>query len=1049
MDEKNIRFKQLGSYLGLEILGNWLSMYLRSNFHCASFALPSKISSIMHLTGFSAQNHHCALLGLFPISTGASLPNESLSQELLEFKSSLADIARLSIAKIGLQSLSSENMPKQNTFTANLIPQFNQNYTVEPIDTIKLNARKICIDTMLKDIGWQEGSNWISGYIVDSVNQKSEKMLVDYVLFGDNGLPLAIIEITYTTIGIEKGRQRSILYANFFENKYRQRPIIFMTNGYRIYIWDDKHYPERTVSSIYSKRDLEKEFNKMKERTALESVRVNDKISNRYYQKEAIQSVCDAFDKYNRRKALLVMATGSGKTRTVISLVEVLNRHGWVKNILFLADRNALVTQAKRTFHGLMPNLSICNLVEGKTEISARAIFSTYQTMMKCINDDMKNKGEQLFTNGHFDLIIIDEAHRSIYNKYKDIFNYFDALIIGLTATPKDEIDKNTYKIFGLESGVPTYGYELLQAVQDGYLVDFKSIETELKFMTKGISYEELSLEEQERYENTFADEDGNIPETIDSRVLNKWIFNQDTIKKVLNLLMKYGQRIEFGEKIGKSIIFAKNHNHAMEILEVWKQEFSNYPAHYVQVIDNYADGVQNIIDDFSNRYKLPQIAISVDMFDSGIDVPEVLNLVFFKKVMSRSKFRQMIGRGTRTCKKLIDGRDKEQFYVFDMCNNFEFFRIYSKTHEAKIVNTLREQLFIAKVKIVHKLQQPEFQIEGLKSYRKELVQDLVQQINELSHKNFAVKQHMDTIYRYQTEKDFCKLAYEDISQIIKHIAPLILPRNNGNSVSMRFDMLIYQIELAILSGKSYNRAKNDVIHKVSELSKYEIVTATTEQMELVNHIIYDDCLESADIFECENIRKSLRDLINFIAEHERVHYNTNFIDDILSIKWNESRVLNDSLNEYKNKVNYYILKNQSNDAIAKLKRNELLTLDDMNSLENILWNELGTKDQYVMQYGELLLGELVRSIVGLDRKAADEAFSQFLNKADLDSKQRYFVSLTIDYIVKNGMMRDLTVLLESPFADIGSLSEIFYDDIVFGGLLEVIENINCNALEV
>ncbi|HBR01254.1 MAG TPA: restriction endonuclease subunit R, partial [Ruminiclostridium sp.] len=298
----------------------------------------------------------------------------------------------------------------------------------------------------------------------------------------------------------------------------------------------------------------------------------------------------------------------------------------------------------------------------------------------------------RLFTPGHFDLIVVDEAHRSIYNKYKDIFTYFDALLVGLTATPKDEIDKNTYDIFDLESGVPTYGYELSQAVQDEYLVDFVSIETELKFMTKGITYAELSPEEQEEYENTFSDENGNLPESIDSSALNEWIFNEDTIKKALHVLMQYGQRMEYGEKIGKTIVFAKNHNHAEKILEVWNKEFPDYPNHYARVIDNYTNYAQSLIDDFSDKNKLPQIAISVDMLDTGIDVPEILNLVFFKKVLSRAKFWQMIGRGTRTCEGLIDGEDKQQFFIFDLCRNFEFFRVHAKGRETGTVTTLQER---------------------------------------------------------------------------------------------------------------------------------------------------------------------------------------------------------------------------------------------------------------------------------------------------------------------------------------------------------------------
>lgn len=956
-----------------------------------------------------------------------------------------AAVAPPVVEEVPFQTLLDENFPKREKLTAKRVAQLKQGYTVKPMDMTEAQTRGAYIDVMLQDAGWQRGPNWVDEYPIDEMPNKSGKGFADYVLLGDNGLPLAVIEAKRTSVNVEKGRQQAVLYANFLEKKLGQRPVIFLTNGYETRIWNDKYYPERPVSGIYSKRDLEKEFNKMQGRKPLQAVRVSDAISNRYYQKEAIQSICDAFDARNRRKALLVMATGSGKTRTVISLSDVLIRHGWVKNLLFLADRNALVTQAKRAFHNLMPNLSLCNLTESKEEASARAVFSTYQTMMNCIDATRDEKGDRLFTPGHFDLIIVDEAHRSIYKKYKDIFTYFDALLVGLTATPKDEIDKNTYDIFDLESGVPTYGYELSQAVQDGFLVDFVSIETELKFMTKGIAYEELSPEEQEEYENTFADEDGNLPESIDASALNEWLFNSDTIKKALHTLMQYGQRVEYGEKIGKTIIFAKNHNHAEKILEVWGKEFPDYPSHYAQVIDNYTNYAQSLIDDFSEKNKMPQIAISVDMLDTGIDVPEILNLVFFKRVMSRAKFWQMIGRGTRLCEGLMDGGDKQQFYIFDLCGNFDFFRLHAKGREAGTVRTLQERTFNTKVEMVYKLQELPFQTVELQGYRHELVEDLVRQIKILPRNNFAVKQHLRIIDKYQTTEDFTTLTYENTLQIAEHIAPLVLPTADDISAA-RFDMLIYQIELAVLAEKSCKRAKNDVLRKAEALSRYGTIPAIAEQKELLEQILHNDYLERAGISDYETIRTELCDLIKFIPEDERVRYDTNFTDDILSIEWNESQLDNDDLANYKKKVSYYIRQHQNIPAIAKLKGNEPLTSKDVRSLENILWNELGTKEKYDAQYGKTPLGELVRSIVGLSQKAANEAFSHFLNDAMLDSRQMYFVRQIVNYIVRNGMMKDLSVLQQSPFTDQGSITELFDDVAVFLDLRAVIERINKNA---
>ena len=979
---------------------------------------------------------------------GTDYMETSFDKSLLEAKGDVRAKALPAVEEVSFEALLDENFPKRSKLTAKRAEQLKRGYTVRPMDLTEAETRKAYIDVMLQDAGWQRGMNWVDEYPIDEMPNKSGKGAADYVLLGDDGLPLAVIEAKRTSVNVEKGRQQAVLYADFLEKKQGQRPIIFMTNGYETRIWNDKYYPERPVSGIYSKRDLEKEFNKMKDRASLKAVRVNDVISNRHYQKEAIQSVCDSFDQRNRRKTLLVMATGSGKTRTVISLVDVLIRHGWVKNLLFLADRNALVTQAKRAFHNLLPNLSLCNLIEGKEEASARGVFSTYQTMMNCIDTTRDEQDQRLFTPGHFDLIIVDEAHRSIYNKYKDIFTYFDALLVGLTATPKDEIDKNTYDIFDLESGVPTYGYELSQAVEGKFLVSFRSIETELKFMTEGISYDDLSSEEKEEYENTFTDEDGNIPEAIEPSALNQWIFNKDTIKKALNTLMTHGQRVEFGEKIGKTIIFAKNHNHAEKILEVWNQEYPNYPPHYAMVIDNYINYAQSLIDDFSDKNKMPQIAISVDMLDTGIDVPEILNLVFFKKVMSRAKFWQMIGRGTRLCEGLIDGKDKAEFYIFDLCGNFNFFRLHGKGREGGLVATLQEKIFNIKVEMAYKLQDLTFQTEELKSYRKELVGDLLQQILALPRENFAVKQHLRTIDKYQSETDFDQLTYENILQIGEHIAPFILP-TSGDISAARFDMLIYQIELALLVAKNYKRVKNDVIGKANDLSKYATIPAIAQQKELLEQILYYDLLERAGISDYENIRLHLRDLIKFIPENERVRYDTNFTDDVLSMEWRESQLDNDDLANYKKKVSFYILQHQDIPAIAKLKGNQPLNQDDLLSLENILWEEFGSREEYEAQYGKTPLGELIRSIVGLSQQAANEAFSRFLNSAELDSRQMHFVKLIVNYIVKNGMMKDLAVLRESPFTDMGGVSELFDDVTMFRDLMGVIVGINRNGMIV
>ena len=448
-------------------------------------------------------------------------------------------------ADIDLAALMAENASLKEELTARRAEQ-QQTYVPKPLDLSEYKTRKLYIDTMLTDAGWTEGKDWLNEVELPGMPNKSEVGYADYVLYGDDGRPLAVIEAKRTCTDVANGRQQAKLYADLLEKKYHRRPVIFLTNGFETRITDNL-YPERRCAAIYSKRDLEKLFNLQTMRTSLKNIMVNRNIAGRYYQEGAIKAVCDAFAR-NRRKALLVMATGSGKTRTVIALCDVLLQHGWVKNILFLADRNSLVTQAKRNFGNLLPDLSVTNLCEEKDNYTAHCVFSTYQTMYNVI-DSVQDEEGKLFTCGHFDLVICDEAHRSVYNKYRDIFHYFDAPLVGLTATPKDEIDKNTYEIFELENGVPTYGYELAQAVKDGYLVDFLSVETKLKFIEQGIVYDELSDEDKQAYEDTFEDENGELPERIASSALNEWIFNEDTIRQVLNTLMTHGLTIDYGNK--------------------------------------------------------------------------------------------------------------------------------------------------------------------------------------------------------------------------------------------------------------------------------------------------------------------------------------------------------------------------------------------------------------------------------------------------------------------------------------------------------------------
>ena len=464
----------------------------------------------------------------------------------------------------------------------------------------------------------------------------------------------------------------------------------------------------------------------------------------------------------------------------------------------------------------------------------------------------------------------------------------------------------------------------------------------------------------------------------------------------------------------------------------------------YAKVIDNYMTYAQSAIDEFSDPKKLPQIAISVDMLDTGIDVPEVLNLVFFKKVMSKAKFWQMIGRGTRLCPGLMDGEDKQKFYIFDFCGNFEFFRMNKGKPTANMI-ALQGAIFSLQFEISYKLQDLQYQTERLIAYRNALVEHMSGKVQELNRENFAVRQHLKYVDTYAVAANYQTLTYEDTLMVKQELAPLIEPEND-DAKALRFDALMYGIELAYLAGKKYSKARHDLIKKVSAVASVANIPEIMMQAELIDKILHTDYVDNAGIDEFEHIRESLRDLMKYIPII-KIRYDTDFDDEILSMEWKESELENDDLKNYKAKAEYYVRQHQDNAVIAKLKSNIPLTAADIKELEQILWSEIGTQQDYEAEYGNKPLGEFVREIVGLDMAAAKAAFAEYLDETNLDSRQIYFVNQIVEFIVHNGMMKDLSVLQETPFTDQGSIVEVFTDLTVWMGIRRVIEQVNANAL--
>lgn len=921
-----------------------------------------------------------------------------------------------------------------------------ENNTFKVDEISEAETRRRYIDVELKLSGWTFGKDVGIEVEIPGMPNNSEVGFADYVLYGDNGKPLAVVEAKRTSVDEKKGQQQAKLYADCLEKQYGQRPIIFLSNGFNYWIWDD--CGERRAFGFYKKSELQLIIDRRTSKKNLKDIKISDDISNRYYQKEAITAVAEAFER-NQRKALLVCATGTGKTRTAISIVDVLSRHNWVKNVLFLADRKALVKQAKNNFSKLLPNLSLCNLLDrNDNPEESRMIFSTYPTMMNAIDDTKGKDGDRLFTPGHFDLIIVDESHRSIYKKYKSIFDYFDAYLIGLTATPRDEIDKNTYTIFDLENRVPTYAYEYEKAVEDGYLVDYRTIEVKSKVMEAGIKYDDLSQEEKEEYEMLF-DDDENVGDEISSTAVNEWLFNADTIDLVLNKLMTEGLRIEGGEKLGKTIIFAKSSRHAKAIVERFNKLYPEYGGNFAKVVEHKTPYVDTIIDDFSDKDKMPQIAVSVDMLDTGIDIPEILNLVFFKKVRSKTKFWQMIGRGTRLCPGLLGvGQDKEEFLIFDFCNNFEFFRVNPKGFEGNNVETLTEKLFNIKTGLVKELQDIKYQEdEEYVNYRKDLVDELVEAVEALNEDGYLVRMHLPYVHKYKNREVWQSIGELAQNDIKEHIAPIVKSIND-DELAKRFDLVMYTIQLAKLQNLGAKRGIKNVMQTAERLSKLGTIPQVKEKKAVIERVMTSEFWEEADIFDMDKVREALRELLKYLEKSTQKIYYTNFNDMIISEESNSSMYNVNDLKSYRKKVEFYLKEHQNDLAIYKLRNNKPLTEEDIKTLENVLFNELGSKSDYEKEYKETPVKVLVRKILGMDREAANEAFSEFLNNKGFNSKQIHFVKLIVDYIVKNGFIEDNRILMEDPFRSVGSIIDLFENNVTERtNLIKKINEIRENVL--
>lgn len=903
-------------------------------------------------------------------------------------------------------------------------------------DYAEAETRHYLIDVDLRRAGWPLDQARDREYEVTRMPNNKGIGFADYVLWGDDGMPLAVVEAKKTTVDPVVGRQQAKLYADCLETMHGQRPLIFYTNGYETWLWDDGAYPPRQVAGFYKKDELARMVLRRDTRQSLDVAQVNDAIVERYYQKRAIGSIFKQFTQ-SRRKALLVMATGTGKTRTAIALVDVLQRAGWVKRALFLADRVSLVNQATNAFKAHLPESSPVNLVTEK-DTEGRVYVCTYPTMMGLIDKTLTEGNETRFGVGHFDMIIIDEAHRSVYQKYREIFRYFDSLLVGLTATPREQVDKNTYELFDLEPGVPTDAYELQTAVDDGFLVPPRVAQVDLRFPREGIDYDSLSDEEKAQWESLDwgddADERG-LPEKVNAAAINSWLFNKDTVDKVLQYLMEYGHKVEGGDQLGKTIVFARNHEHAKFIEERFNHHYPEHAGHFARIIDHYAKYPQSLIDDFSQKDKVPHIAISVDMLDTGIDIPEVVNLVFFKPVYSKIKFWQMIGRGTRLCPDLFGpGDDKTNFRVFDFCFNFDFFREHAEGIETGRSVPLGTRLFRARVQLLGLLQampdlDPDVALKGA------LIHGLYGEVAAMNPENFIVRMHLEAVERFQQRERWEQLSETDREALQREVAGLPSQIETDDTESRLFDLTALRMQLALgeADASAFERLRKRVVEISMLLEEKTAIPAVAAQLEYLVRLQDNEFWEGTNLAALEELRLRIRGLVPFLDKKTRKIVYTDFQDEVLGIR-DEVVIHMPKMTgaQYAKKVEDFLKSHLNNIVIHRLRRNMPLTDTDLQALEEML-TRIGDDDGEQLLSGLLArsgapsLVYFVRSLVGMDREAAQTAFAEFLNDRSLTSPQIRFIELVIDQLTARGVM-EAAALYEPPFISLhsGGPDELF-----------------------
>ncbi|KPQ00274.1 MAG: type I restriction enzyme, R subunit [Rhodobacteraceae bacterium HLUCCA12] len=901
--------------------------------------------------------------------------------------------------------------------------------SADPHDYNEATTRLRLIDLLLAESGWTDLKDGRDlEYRVEPMPNEQGFGFADYVLWGADGLPLAVVEAKRTRRSPSEGQQQAKLYADALEQMHGRRPVIFYTNGYEHWIWDDtRNIPPRRLGGFKTAQELGEMIARRTEAKALADQKPKATIAGRPYQTRALTRIAEHFDA-GSRKALLVMATGSGKTRTVIALVDMMVRAGLVKRALFLCDRISLVRQARNAFAAHMPDSSPVNLVTDPSG-TGRVYVSTYPTMMNLI--DRADHSGRRFGPGHFDLVIIDEAHRSVYKRYRAIFEWFDSFLVGLTATPRDEVDRDTYRLFDLDPGHPTDYYGLEEAIEDGFLVPFDPISLPTRFVREGIRYDDLSDEEKDQWDELDWGETGRREE-VPAGEINRYLFNADTVDKVLTHVMEHGIRVVGGDKIGKTIIFAANRPHAKFIEERFNAGWPNYGGTFARRIVHGESYSQSLIEAFEISGKEPQIAISVDMMDTGVDVPEVVNLVFFKLVRSKTKFWQMVGRGTRLRPNLFGpGQHKTEFRIFDVCGNLEFFGSNPELSDPSVPKSLTERLIEARLKVAqgidHSLSSPVGKLaddvaEDLKDVRGEVVADVRRFVMGLDISSFVVRAHLRSVETWQAEDAQWSELSDEAAEELAGLAALPSSADLGTEEAKRFDLVMFELQLSLM-GRSAKLefCRRKVMEIATAISTKMEIPAVARHAELIEEILTDAWWQGLTVPIAERARLRLRDIVHLIDHTSRSILYTDFEDDLGAAT---PFPLNPAADfaAFKKRAREFLSRHGDHVALKRLRSGRPLTQLDISELERMLLEagvgsdadiEVARATESAQVHG---FGVFLRSIVGLDRGAVQQHFSEFIADG-ASADQIEFVGMVIEYLTRNGVV-DPGLLYDSPFTD-------------------------------